>query len=207
MQCWAGGMPTHPLGLSIPGRDSPGSGDTPDTEQWGGGTRKSVTHRRTHHPWWPRRTRVTLERKKHGLGVSWVKGFQGSQVLGMPWSLTRSPGLPSLPSSPSKPAGPCGDKVRVSHGGLHRGALGVPEGPPLASPGHGNTPLGNESSQVTRRTMVLSRPLWSPRLAWGGVLPGCLGVREVQGALASLWGHACPRCPARATGGYGSSWG
>lgn len=41
----------------------------------------------------------------------------------------------------------------------------------------------------------------------GRVLPGCLGVQGAQGALASLWGHACPRCPARATGGHGSSRG
>lgn len=37
-------------------------------------TRRAATHRRTHHPWWPGGTRVTLGRKRHGLGVSWVGG-------------------------------------------------------------------------------------------------------------------------------------
>lgn len=143
-----GGMPTHPLGSASPGpcggtvlaQGTPGSNcrDMPGTEHRRGVTRKAVTHRRTHHPWWPRWSGVTLERKRDGLGVSWGGGLPPCQHPGMPQSLTRSPGLPSLPSSPSKPAGPCGDKVRVSEGGLDRGALGVPEGPALGTPGHGN---------------------------------------------------------------------
>lgn len=52
-QHWAGGGQSWVRGHLVPG-----------TEHHGGVTRKAVTHRRTHHPWWPGGARVTLGRKR-----------------------------------------------------------------------------------------------------------------------------------------------
>lgn len=54
----------HPQ-LSVPKNpwgDSPGSGDP--SVGCKGVTRRNVTHRRPHHPWWPGGTGVTLGRKR-----------------------------------------------------------------------------------------------------------------------------------------------
>lgn len=186
----------------------------PDTEHWGEVTRKAVTHRRTHHPWWPRGTGVTLGRKRQGLGVSWggCRVASPRQHTGEPRCLTLSPGLPSLPSSPSKPAGPCGDKVRVSEGGLHRGAVGVPEGPALGSQGMGTGPWGrNPASTQEHRDTAGSCPLyvvmggltWMPGGPGGPGGPGipvgprmpslpCKSHRRVMGAARTV---PCPGTP------------
>lgn len=164
LQCRAGGVPTHPLGLSVPGNTQWDSPSSRDTRSWlqgharhrapGRGDKESC-----HSPEDPSSLVARGGRGHPGEKETWVGGVLGGlqgvfppcQHLGEPWSLTRSPGLPSLPSSPSKPAGPYRDKVRMSEGGLHRGALGVPEGPALGTPQHGNRSLGTGSSQQRSR--------------------------------------------------------
>lgn len=47
-------------------------------------TRKAVTHRRTHHPWWPGEAGVTLERR-HEMGMSWgVAGWPAPRTTPEP---------------------------------------------------------------------------------------------------------------------------
>lgn len=210
----AGDMATHPL--SVPRSlwwDSPGSGDT---WSWLQGRARHQGPGRSdkkgcHSPEDPSSLVARGGRGHPGEEETRVGGvlggLPGGQHPGLCWSLTRSPGLPSLPSSPSKPAGPCRDRVRVSEGGWHQGALGGPEGPALGISAMGTGPWGKgPASGTSQEHYDTGGPVPSaPRRGMGGVLPGCLEVQGVRGALASLWGHACPRCPARATGGHGSS--
>ena len=195
------------------GTPSPGCRDMPGTEHWGGVTRKAVTHRRTHHPWWPGGARITLERERD---MGWGCPGGGCRVAAPP---------PAPRNAPEPHPQPWLAVLAIQSFQASRALWGQGEGvrgwfAPRGSGGPRGTCSGHpreweqvpgegvQAAALPRSAMIpVVLPPLPPRVAWGGVLPGCPGVRGVRGALASPWGHACPRCPARATGGHGSSRG